>query len=307
MSHSPFYILGAGLTGLIAAHAWPNADIIERSNDFATPHKALLRFRSDAVARLTGVEFRKVRVHKGIYFEGGLVKPDIQIANLYSQKVLRGRAVSDRSIWNIDPVDRYVAPDTFHEQLIEAASKRLFGGVDAANLDLGSESVVSTLPLDVMAKRFALATNTEFHRAGIRVSRWRVRGADVFQTIYFPHPETGLYRASITGDTLICESMMDYEGEPDDELQLFEILEAFGLKGSVDPIDTVEQRYGKIAPVDEQTRRGTLFDLTHLHKVYSLGRFATWRNILLDDVVQDIEVIKRLMKSGSAYDHRRAS
>ena len=31
------------------------------------------------------------------------------------------------------------------------------------------------------------------------------------------------------------------------------------------------------------------------HGVYSLGRFATWRNILLDDVVKDIDVIKSMM------------
>jgi hypothetical protein len=36
-----------------------------------------------------------------------------------------------------------------------------------------------------------------------------------------------------------------------------------------------------------------------------IGRFATWRNILLDDVVDDIAVIKRLMRHGGAYDHAR--
>jgi hypothetical protein len=50
-----------------------------------------------------------------------------------------------------------------------------------------------------------------------------------------------------------------------------------------------------------------LFRLTHEHNVFSLGRFATWRNILLDDVVDDIVQVKRLLKSSSAYDLRRAA
>jgi hypothetical protein len=50
-----------------------------------------------------------------------------------------------------------------------------------------------------------------------------------------------------------------------------------------------------------------LFRLTHERNIYSLGRFATWRNILLDDVVDDIAAIKKLLKANSAYDIRRAA
>ena len=57
-------IVGAGLTGLIAAHAWPQALVVEAVSGPTGSHHALLRFRSDAVARLTGVEFRRVTVRK---------------------------------------------------------------------------------------------------------------------------------------------------------------------------------------------------------------------------------------------------
>jgi hypothetical protein len=60
-------------------------------------------------------------------------------------------------------------------------------------------------------------------------------------------------------------------------------------------------------PIDDALRKQLLFRLTHEHNVFSLGRFATWRNILLDDVVDDIVQVKRLLKSGSAYDVRRAA
>ena len=59
----------------------------------------------------------------------------------------------------------------------------------------------------------------------------------------------------------------------------------------------VEQRFGKIEPIADDERKSLLFRITHEHGVYSLGRFATWRNILLDDVVDDIVAIKRLARA----------
>ena len=305
--NTPHMIIGAGLTGLIAAHAWPNAGIIEKATEAPKAHRALLRFRSDAVARLTGVEFRKVRVRKGIYFQGRFCEPNIQMANLYSAKVLHGRIEGDRSIWNIDSVDRFVAPDTFHEQLIEAVSPRLALGVEVANLYIGQKPVISTIPLPTMIDEVVndYSPSIDFFRAPITVHRIKVRGADVFQTVYFPDPDLLVYRASMTGDTLIIESMGD------GALELEEVLEAFGLSYNggqgAEEVEKVEQRFGKIAPIDDIVRRELLFRLTQDYNVYSLGRFAIWKNILLDDVVQDIDVIKRLLKSGAAYDHRAAA
>ena len=44
-----------------------------------------------------------------------------------------------------------------------------------------------------------------------------------------------------------------------------------------------------------------MFDITTALGIYSLGRHATWRKILLDDVVQDIQRIESMLKT-SAYD-----
>jgi hypothetical protein len=72
-------------------------------------------------------------------------------------------------------------------------------------------------------------------------------------------------------------------------------------------LESIDQKYGKIASIDDAVRKQLLFALTHNHTIYSLGRFATWRNILLDDVVNDIAAIKRLLKTNSAYDARKAA
>ena len=80
-------IVGAGLAGLLAAHAWPGASLVEAAARPTEVHKAVLRFRTRNVANLVGIEFRAVRVHKGIWQSTKFVEPNIRSANLYAQKV----------------------------------------------------------------------------------------------------------------------------------------------------------------------------------------------------------------------------
>jgi hypothetical protein len=296
----PKVIIGAGLAGLLAAQAWPTAKVFEAAPGPAQMHAALLRFRTDAVARLTGVEFRRVRVHKGIWSDGSYVVPGVRVANLYARKVV-GRPAGDRSIWSTEPVDRYVAPETLYEQLVEAAGNRILWGVPAAFSDF-REPVVSTAPLQLPLAALAIPCEHKFERAGITVERWRVAGADVFQTVYFPDNDTLVYRASMTGDLLIIESIVGEESAKLHLVNLRMVANAFGLDPEAcEALDASHQRFGKIVPLPDAERKRLLFRLTHDHGIYSLGRFATWRNILLDDVVGDIAVIKRLANTGGAY------
>lgn len=299
-------IVGAGLAGLIAAHAWPQAWLVEASPQPRNVHRALLRFRTDAVARLTGIDFRRVRVHKGIWLEDKFVEPNILVANLYAQKVTRGGLLGDRSIWNTAPAERYVAPDTFYEELLEAVGSRINWGAPAAFADMRT-ACVNTAPLPVVLSELGITHSLHFRRSSIRVRRWRLPRADVFQTIYFPDPELNLYRASITGNTLIAEFVGEHADDDDWEDQIA-IERAFGVRlDGAHELERVAQKYGKIEPVEDAERKALLFRLTHEHGIYSLGRFATWRNILLDDVVDDVAVIKRLSRSPTAYDLRAAA
>lgn len=299
MSAAPT-IVGAGLAGLIAAHAWPQATVLESSAQPRAGHRALLRFRSEAVGRLTGIEFRKVRVHKGIWAEHEFRAPAIRWANMYASKVL-GRLAGDRSIWHLDTVERFIAPENFYEQLVDSVGPRIRWNTNASFQT--RQPLVSTAPLPLVLKSLNISAPFEFPRAPIHVTRWHVPGADVFQTVYFPERLTSVYRASITGDTLIVESMASL-----DESDNYELERAFGIAlDDCQQLEAVEQKYGKIAPVDDAVRKQLLFRLTHEHNIYSLGRFATWRNVLLDDVVDDITTIKKLLRSNNAYDIRRAT
>lgn len=296
-------IYGAGIAGLLAACMFQDAQIYEanKRKDSDGLHRAVLRFKSPAVGDLAGVQFRKVKVHKGIWSQGGCAAPSIDLANMYSKKVI-GR-LADRSIWNLETADRWIAPDDFQDILVDRCYKRISWGhkIDAETIKLHGGPIISTLPMDKMVGMVdtKLGGAPEFCRSGICTARWKVPGADVFQSIYFPDPTTSLYRASITGDILTAE----YVGGNIDRMQF----EAFGLTAAdVYDLDSGKQEYGKIVPIDDVWRKNFIFNLSNEHDIFSLGRFATWRNIMLDDVVNDIAVIKKLVNFNT-YDRARVN
>lgn len=293
-------IFGAGLAGLLTGCHFQNAEIIESSRQGERTHKAVLRFRSKAVGDAVGVEFKKVKVHKGIWDDNeGYLQPNIRLANFYSKKVIG--LLTDRSIWNLEPCDRYIAPETFIEELVARCSNRISweSHVTDAMVRSNKEIAISTLPMNLMCAWCEPKNAPVFRYKKIEVVRYRISGADIYQTIYIPDPSTNLYRVSITGDLLIAEYV--------DGIDNYEFLPAFGLQhGDVMKCEYGSMRYGKINDIDDEWRKKFIYDVTTKYNIYSLGRFATWRNILLDDVIKDINVLKKMMKV-SAYDRTKLS
>jgi hypothetical protein len=292
---NPSRIIGAGLSGLIAAHAWPNVPVIEESRKFNV-HRALLRFRSDSVARLTGIDFKKVLVRKGVWWRGAYRPPTIALANEYSLKVL-DMILGDRSIWNLEPVERFIAPEDFQERLVDHVGSRLrLGTTDDFK---GNKPFVSTAPMPVALNVLGLAhSETKFIRAAIDVTRYRIPRCNAHQTVYFPDLDLAVYRASITDDVLIIERIVNKKIAMEDE---HAINVAFGIRiADLEPLGRTSMEFGKIVNLDDARRKQLMFMLTHEHGLYSLGRFAQWRNIILDDVVRDIGIIKKLLASGGA-------
>lgn len=306
-------IIGAGLAGLIAACHFKDAHIQEAGPEVAQ-HKALLRFRSKAVSELTGIPFKEVRVQKGIWTHADKRLHsvcDIRMANQYSGKVSNG--LRGRSIWNLAPVTRYVAPDDFHHQLVERHRDRIMFHTPANYIPKrpnGNHSTIhiNTAPLHVIAEVTGIdlkdKVESQSNRAAIRVDRYKLpEGSNVYQTIYYPEPNLRVFRASITGDVLIVESIDSDADKYNFNLLQSEfeyvVCESFGIEKHACAFDeTVSQKYGKIVDMPNDLRRAAIYELTRDYGVYSLGRFATWRNILLDDVVEDIHVIDALIKAG---------
>ncbi len=295
-------ILGAGLSGLICGALNAQAYIFERNPSSFTSHRAVLRFRTNAIGRALGMDFREVEVRKAIWYGGTEAQPSIRLANFYSRKV-RG-VIAPSSIWNLAPSTRYIAPDDLHARLAEICGKRVEWdcAIDFPQLTALRERgrVTSTIPLPLLLDILNIPRPFPFEHSPICVSRYRIPNCDVFQTIYYPDPRLEIYRATLTGSLLTIESI----GGQINGQGLALVLQSFGLPG--DSVGDTElhnhkQSFGKIAPVPDGPRKALLHALTTQFGIYSLGRFATWRNILLDDVFNDIYAIRR-MSSLATYD-----
>lgn len=278
-------IIGAGLSGLLAGALIPGSHIYEKQESLPHNHGAILRFRSDKISKALNIPFKKVRVTKAIYCDGlsHTLPPSPAFQNMYSHKVTG--QYKQRSIADIEPCDRYIAPDDFIEQLAERCDIRFNAEYNGA---IESELVISTMPLPVLINMLELGhKGIEFERYPIWTRTYTfLTDVDLYQTIYFPGPETNLYRASFTGNKLICE----YAVNPDRAGGNVP-LAAFGLEPVIfyEPEKVTEKHeYGRIIPIDESIRRSIVQQISQNDNVYSLGRYATWRNILLDDVFDDI-------------------
>ncbi|USN16394.1 hypothetical protein PLUTO_00780 [Luteibacter phage vB_LflM-Pluto] len=308
-------IVGAGLAGLISACVFKDAQIFEASGPVEN-HKALLRFRDESVSTITGIPFKAVQVHKNIAVDFDLHDRCTNAwANAYSMKVT-GR-LGDRSIRNLSTVTRYVAPDDFYQQLVDMHSSRIQWNrpIERDDFEDLDTDFISTMPLPVtcgiLDVNHSDAAGFNFDKKAIKVFRFLLpSGSDVYQTNYYPSESLRTYRASITGRLMIVEQVMEIEGERYsfrsndsnlyDDGELAYVASSFGIPHStLEPLDSVDQQYGKIVELDRSVREAILHELTARYNIFSIGRFATWRNILLDDVVKDIEVVRRLMSASS--------
>ena len=298
-------ILGAGLAGCLAGAMNQRAEIFEACSN-TTTHKALLRFRSPDIGEAVGVPFKKVNVYKGIWHNDRSVNLSPRHIALYSRKV--SDTISYRSICNQKTVERWVAPMDFHDILREQLHNRIeynfpINHVSLTTLTLSKgRKIISTLPINILAK--LLKSDVDFdiekNTSPIKVSRYSIPDCDVFMTYYFTDPTTRVYRASIDGSVLIIESMWDIDKE---DIKM--VSRAFGLTGMElgEIIVNHPQPNGKIAKINDSKRRNFILDATLNHGIYSLGRFATWRNLVLDDVYRDIIQIKQLINK-DRYEHK---
>lgn len=218
-------IIGAGLTGLIAAYAFKDAVIHEYLKE-PRVHKAVLRFRTEEVSKLTGIPFKKVLVHKAVYSMGKFVTPNLRHMNQYSLKVTGG--YFERSIGNLEPTVRYIAPDDFHQQMLDHHKERIFFGSDVQLVDM-AVPVISTLPLGVLIDKFKLDAQLPkeaLAAASIYVTTVDIKDCDLYQTVYFPDKGIPIYRTSITGNKLIIESMSPIEPK-----HIEGMMDVFGIGG----------------------------------------------------------------------------
>lgn len=312
MKKSKITIVGAGMAGLIAGNVLRrfNPVILEKQWELPHNHEALLRFRTDAVSRATSIPFKKVKVVKGIYHNGQILNHcSPQMNNRYSMKVTS--EILSRSISNLESEVRYIAPPDFIETMAQNLKIEL--GAEVGSFVEMNRPIISTLPMPVNLKIAGHTPEVKFGASEVMSISADIVGVkcDVYQTIYVVCEEIPIYRASITGRRLILEILPNDEiGESSEDWQLNNFMvhwckEIFGFH----PVELINLslkkiQYGKITPIDEQYRKSVIYDLTTDHHVFSLGRFATWRQLLLDDVVDDAFAIEKIIQDPSSYTRR---
>ncbi|MCP3685786.1 MAG: hypothetical protein GY861_24320 [bacterium] len=285
-------IIGAGISGLLAGLVIPNSKIYEAREEYKNNHQAILRCRSNYLSKITGIPFEERTVHKGIWVGDREVPLSLKVAHLYSKKV--SGVISERSITNIDPVVRYIPPEDFVDRLVELNKDKITWDFSWTGNKDGTPTI-STIPM----YKIPDDTDLEFRFEKIYVSKYEIPRCDSYCTMYYPDPGTNVYRASLNKNLLIIESV-----DKISDIDYNCVIKSLGLEGVLPKIlvSNHEQPFGKITPIPESKRKDFILKQTIESNIYSLGRLATWRpKLLLDDVLEDIFVIRRLISSG-AYD-----
>lgn len=301
-------IIGAGMAGLLAANMLSARKpiVVERSSELPNNHHAVLRFRSDIVGKTLAIPFRKVNVIKHVH---GSVNP-VKDAVSYSRKVT-GRA-QVRSIIDTSPRVRYIAPPDLIQRMAAGVqvvySTKVDNHQNLADRALRGEHTISTIPMPLLMDllEYPKELRPEFsYRAGWTVVGRIAEPCDLFASIYYPYGAY-FYRTSVTGDRFMAEAV----GERPASMPVHSVGYAladmgFGGPDALSGLEIKESPYQKIDGLDwagrEKAKRFIMW-ASREYNCHSLGRFATWRpGLLLDDVVNDVHAITRLIDGASAY------
>lgn len=297
-------IIGAGLAGLLAGHWFRhyNPTILERSAELPNNHGAILRFRSPAIQDITGAPMKKVTVRKAILERNHRLEDRCTLlhANAYARKV--SGIVQPRSIVNLEPMLRWIPDKGFTTYLargLDISYNSKFNPQDAYATRNLQTVHISTAPMKMWTDYMEL--EVEYKTQPITVIETELNDVDVHQTLYIPWDGWLPYRASVVGNRMIIE-IMGEEHVTGDAIQnwiniickaLFDYIPHHG------EVSIKHQKLGKIVPLPGPQRRELISLITERFNVYSLGRFATWRNILLGDVIDDCKVIDNLIQTGA--------
>jgi len=318
-------IIGTGLAGTVAYHALKAYRPLcidarpEPKNGMLGIHPAVMRLRDRRVADTIGAKFEAVRISKAIYINGNLyTESDIRFNNLYSRKVYG--ALGRRSLHDLKDSDRFILPEGYpappetiwgHKAINIHNVLNAQGVLDSRQLRIEGPDhdmieyryLISTIPMPTMATYIAGSPEdfkVDFSYQSVRVLTIKLNiSSNVHQTIYFPSPDTPVYRITIQKGYVIVEATE----KTDDWIKLLQ--SAFGLdysdfngvKGAADWGSWLTLPIGKIFPIDEDSRMRYIMWLTDEFKIFSFGRFAVWKPLRTDHLIGDMESIRRIISA----------
>ena len=318
-------IIGDGLAGRIAHHGLKSmlgladGDSLEvfdarKEDDITENHHAVLRIRDPNTALYLGADIEKIEVTKGIFWNGEILnEASILHNNLYSLKL--GNSLQNKSINNLGACTRYLlrsvsALDKVHRgKVFEGftdVGEAVFSDRDTKDLaQIKYDAIISTIPMPVMLDKAKIDFDIRFDTQPIFVYKGYLNiDSHVHQTLYFPDPSMSTYRATIQGNRFILESTAQITKE-----LTFIFQSAFGLNEGDIMMEEDQpkiQQNGKMILIDDDIRKQFITQLTDKYKVFSFGRFATWKPLRTDHLIPDIELIKKMLKSKYVVNKKRA-
>ena len=314
-------IIGAGMAGLLAGGMIRDrpVSIWEAAPSLPNNHSAVLRFRTSIVGDALDIPFKKVRMMKTSH----PWRNPVADAMAYSMKTNGTATLRSVTTANGEISERYIAPENLIMELESRVSGPIhFDNKIDASLLLKMQSIgpiISTIPMPVLMKLLHYNDAPRFNYVNGFNINCTLPESDAYVSVYVPNPKDAFNRVSLTGDKLTIEfSAPDQTSDEvkrrvdvikSNDVILSELVNRalyyLSLEGCKwHSVKVSLQPYSKILPVDEGERRKFIVWATDQHGIYSLGRFATWRpGLLMDDVVNDVRVIRKIIKNGS-YEHR---
>lgn len=275
------------MAGLLAANMLRRREpiIYEMQRSLPHNHSAVLRFRSNLVGEVLGIPFKKVRVIKSVLPWRNPVADSMA----YSHKVV-GEYRTDRSVLpGTEVVDRWIAPPDLIERMAAGVNIKYETDFDVTR---ERTKVISTIPMPNMMLLMGYQPMPTFGYVTGRNIRARLHKTEAYASVSVPDPTVDFSRVSVTGNELIIE-MNHGIIRPNCGPVVSEALYYLGISTDVSDVEVLEQRYQKIAPIDEIERRKFIFWCSSvMGRAFSLGRYACWRpGLLMDDIVKDVRLI----------------
>ena len=311
MSDGDISVVGAGMAGLLTAAMLRSecAAVYERQPSLPNNHNSLLRFRTHSVGDVLNINFKPVQVNK-------CIEPwrnPVADALSYSRKTTGGYYARSITHSAMNTQQRYIAPPDLINRMRMAVSAPVEFNAELSEEDwkIGYAPIISTIPMPMLMDILGYSgAKPDFESHSQMVLQFKLSDYCAYSTVYLPDPIAQFSRVSITGDLVIAELSHQCSPRSCETLQ-DDVREACSVLG-VDYEYVVgepvyrTQPYGKIVAIEESARKRFMLWATEQYSIYSIGRYATWRpGLLLDDVVNDIRVVHRMIRSGSTYEQRK--
>lgn len=319
-------IIGAGIAGTMAYNYFRKYSPVVYE---AKPNRAafidsdaIIRMKDLAISYLFGTEAKEIEVEKWIHHEGRYYSSTNPFFSCsYSQKVTGTGALTSRSIENLGKVKRYLINPKMNIPEDQIKFGKIFYGVcsdsrgkyASFNQDevIEYDVLISTIPMSVMLLAGGLEIDdveqpaSQFWGVSIYTKTFsfqKIFSVDKYYTVYVPDQNTDIYRVNLSPDGIKFEAVYDYCGL-DDETCIYAIEEMFGISErelDIDPNQKAKKiGENKIKGIDAELRKRILYQLTSRHNIYSLGRYAIWKNIGVDDLMKDIKRIDQMISAQS--------